>query len=333
MNLLLEIRRFIRLHPQPPIPVTMKIPTIVMIALCNLIPPLSATPDHAVSVTERFLGSNSTGFALIRTETDNLASYYRSRVTTWLDEIPKTSDGREKTKSTLLLDVTLTAATEHPDENTPTPVAETINSQDASLSMASVLQRYPVQMRRPWTPEQLSKLEIHPVGGIHFNGKLSLIHGTFVQEKIFGGRHPEETWKLGEVSEDADCIYLGLTIGDDSGPESRIVCVPPEIAKQQRDLVSAQPVYLVAGKFETLDEAMHAARPMVVKAREMKLYGFDLEIWSLEDGTLKTKYVIAETFSTERIEKGGIPEIEKALEIQLNPMSSKRFIERFFVTN
>ena len=63
----------------------MKTPTLVLSALCSLFHPLAATPDHAVSVTERVLGSNPIGFAVLRTETDNLASYYSSRVTTWLD--------------------------------------------------------------------------------------------------------------------------------------------------------------------------------------------------------------------------------------------------------
>ncbi len=311
----------------------MKTPALVLTALCSLIHPLTATPDHAVSVTERVLGSNPGGFAVIRTETDNLGSYYSSRVTTWLDEIPKTPEGREKVKSTLLLDVTHSVDANHEDRNTPPPVAEKINSQDTSLTLASVLQRYPDQIQQTWTPEQLSKLEIHQVGGIHFNRRLSLVHGTSVQQKIFGGRRADEPWSLSEVTEDADCIYLRLSIGKDSGPESRIVCVPPEITKRQRDQASAQPVYLTAGKFDTREEAAQAARTIMTKARELKFHGFHPEIWSLEDGTLKTKYVVAETYSTERIGTGGIPEMEKALEIKLTPMSSGRFIEKFFVPN
>ena len=311
----------------------MKIPILVLTAFCSVIHPLAATPDHAVSVSERVLGSNPTGFAVLRRQSDNLGSYYSSRVTTWLDEIPKTSDGREKTKSTLLLDVTSTVDIEHTDRNIPAPVAEKINSQDASQSLASVLQRYPGQLQASWTPDQLSTLEIHQVGGVHFNRRLSLIQGTFIREKLFGGRNAEDLWRLDEVSEDSDCIYLRLSVGSDSGSESRIVCVPPEITKRQRDQASAQPVYLTAGKFDTREEATQAAAAMVAKAREMKFQGFHPEIWTLEDGTLKTKYVIEETYSTERIGTGGIPEMEKALGIELTPMSSGRFIEKFFVSN
>ena len=310
----------------------MNIPFLVLKVSCCLILPLAATPDHAVGVSEHFLGSNPTAFAVLRRQTDNLGSYYSSRVTTWLDEIPKTSDGRDKVKSTLLLNVTFTVDIEHTDPNTPAPVSEKINSQDASLSLAAVIQRYPGQMLPSWTPSQLSRLEIHQIGGIHSNRRLSLVHGTYIREKIFGGRNAEDPWMIDEVSEDADCIYLRLSIGHDSNRESRIVCVPPEITKQHRDQASAQPVYLIAGKFDTRNEAMVAAGTMVAKAREKKLHGFQLEIWSLEDGTLITKYVVAEKFSTERIQNVGIAEIENALEIRLTPMSSDRFIERFLVT-
>lgn len=316
-----------------PISVVMKIPLLVLITLCSQLYPLTATPDHAVSVTERFLGSNSTGFVVLRTEIDNLSSYYSSRNTTWLDEIPKTVDGREKTKSTLLLDVTDSVDIDHTDRNTPAPVTESINSQDASLTLASILQKYPDHLGTSWTPEQLSKLTIDQVGGIHFNGKLYFIDGTFIQKTIFGDRHGEELWALSEVSEDSDCIYLRLSIGNDSGPESRIVCVPPDVTKRQRDQSTAQPVYLIAGKFKTREEAVQAARIMVTKAKGKKFYGFYPEIWSFEDGTLKTQYVVADSFSTERIIRGGIPEMEKTLEIHLTPMSSDHFIERTLVPN
>lgn len=310
----------------------MKTKKLVLIFLCHF-HPLSATPDHAVSVTERILGTSATGFALLRTESDNLGSYYSSRVTTWLDEIPKTPAGRENKKSTLLLDVTYTVDINHNDRNVPPPVAEKINSQEASLTLASVLLRYPDQITQTWTPEQLSKLEVDQVGGVYFNRKVSLVYGTFVRENLFGGRHADESWSVSEVSEDAGCIFLRLSIGNDSGPESRIVCVPPEITKRQRDQASAQPVYLVAGKFESREEAVQAALPILAKARELKIHGFQLEVWSLEDGTAKTKYVIADQSSTYRIGIGGIPKLESALEIRLTPMSCDRFIERFFVTN
>lgn len=311
----------------------MKTPTLVLIVWCNLIHPLFATPDHVVSVTERFLGSNATGFVVIRVENDNLGSYYSSRTTTWLDEIPKTSDGRETVKSTRLLEVIRSVDVDHNDPNTPPAVSEKIHHQDTSLTLAAVLQNYPVLLGPAWSPEQLAKLEVHQVGGIYFNRKVSLVHGTFVHERLFGGRHDDVEWRLGEVAEDANCIYLKLSIGNDSGPETRIVCVPPETTKQQRDQAAAQPVYLVAGKFESREEAEQTARAILTKARGLKVPAFQLEIWSLEDGTMKTKYVIADASSTYRIGIGGISKLEEALEIRLTPMSSERFIEKFFVTN
>lgn len=306
----------------------MKIRACLLVVIHGLIHPLAATPDHSVSVTERVLGSNSTGFAVLRTEHDNMCSYYSSRVTTWLDEIPKTPNGREQMKSTLLLDVTRSRDSNHSDPNTPAPVTETINSQNATLSLASVLQRYPGQLQQAWTPEQIAKLEIDPNAGISYNGKLVFIHGSAIGEKIFGGRHGGEPWALDEVAEDADSIYLRLSVGQDEGPESRIVCVPPAITKRQRDQADAQPVYLTTGKFDTRDEAIQAARTLVEKAREKKFSDFFPEIWSLMDGDSTSKYVVAERFSTQMIKNGRLSEIESTLEIRLTPMSSDRFIER-----
>lgn len=311
----------------------MKIPALVLIAFYTLVLAVAASPDHRVDVTERILGSNSSGFAVLRMESDNLCSHYSYRTTTWLDETPKTLDGREKVKSTLLLDVTHTVDIEHKDLNTPATVAEEINSQDKTLNLASVLQRYQAQVDQPWTPEQLSTLEIHPVAGIHFRGKLELRDGTFIREKVFGGRQGEASWMLKEVMEDGDAIYLKLSIENESGDETRIVCVPPNVTKQLRDQASAQPVYLISGKFGTLEEALKAAASLVTKAKEMEFVQFRPEIWSFVDGTLKTQFVIAEMYSTEQIEANRVPEIEKALEIRLTPMSSGRFIEKFFVSN
>lgn len=310
----------------------MKIRIFCLIVICCLTHPLVATPDHAVTVTERFLGSNPTGFAILRTESDNMCSYYSSRVTTWLDEIPKSFNGREKMQSTLLLDVTRTLDAAHSDPNTSVPVVEKINSQNAALTLASVLQRYSDQMQ-PWTPEQIAKLKIDPIAGISSGRKLVLINGSTIGERIFGGRHADEGWALKEITEDKDSIYLRLSMGQDGREETRILCVSPEITKRQRDQAAAQPVYLTTGKFDNLDQAIQSARALVEKKENLKLYNFHPEIWSLEDGTSTIKYVIAEKFSTELIKSGDISHMESALEIQVTPMSSDRFIERTKVSN
>ncbi len=83
-----------------------------------------------------------------------------------------------------------------------------------------------------------------------------------------------------------------------------------------------QPIYLIAGRFDSLAEAA---------ARGLKIYHFHPEIWSVRQPTDRTEYLVAEAYSKELIESARIPQIEKALEIDFTPVSSEGFIERTFI--
>lgn len=309
----------------------MKTPVFCLLAIVGLASPLSATPDHSVTVNERFFGANSTEYAVLRVEDDNQGSYYTSRVRTWLDEYSKESRGLGKIRSTLLLDVTYQRDVNHSDRNTPVPVTESVNSRDATHSMAELLQRYPGQAGRDWTQEQLAKIEVHPEAGIHFRRRVHFFDGGVIVREVFGDRHHGETWTLDGVSEDMNILYLRLTMGQDHGRESRIVTVPPQITKQVLDQSTMQPVYLVAGRFDSLEEALSRGQALLEKARGLKIYNFHPEIWSSRPPADRIEYLVAETYSKELIESAGIPQIEKALEIDFTPVSSERFIERTFV--
>lgn len=51
---------------------------------------LRATPTRAVSIDERLLGSNKTHYAILRTEVDNMGSYYDRRTKQFLQVYRKT---------------------------------------------------------------------------------------------------------------------------------------------------------------------------------------------------------------------------------------------------
>ena len=309
----------------------MKTPVLCLLAIGSLAAPLAATPDHAVTVSERLFGASATDYAILRTEDDNQCSYYSSRVCTWFDEYSKESRGLGKTRSTLLLDVTYQRDANHSDRNTPAPVTETVNSRDATLSMAELLQRYPGQAATNWNQEQLARIEVHPEAGIHFRKRMLLFDGGVIAREVFGDRHRGETWTLEGVSQDMNVLYLRLAMGQDQGRESRIVCVPPQPTKQALDQSTMQPIYLVAGKFDSLAEAEARGQALLQKARGLKIYNFHPEIWSVRQPTDRTEYLVAETYSKELLESSCIPVIEKALEIDFTPVSSERFIERTFV--
>jgi len=46
----------------------------------------SGSPDHAMDLREEFLGSNDSGFAVLRIETDNQRSYYSDASKVMLQE-------------------------------------------------------------------------------------------------------------------------------------------------------------------------------------------------------------------------------------------------------
>lgn len=288
---------------------------------------LFATPDHAVEVKEQFFGSNATDYAVLRTEDDNQASYYKSRVTTWLDEYSKEDTMREKVKSTLLLDVSYHRS---PDQKPDAPTTQEVHSQDATLPLALLLARYPQHATEPWTAENRAKLSVDPVRGIDF-GNVFFFDGGVISREIFGGRHEGDTWTLDHVGGDANAIYLQLSCGQDQGRETRLLCLPPGRSKQVRDQLTMQPIYLVAGTFATEEAAVASARELVKKAGEMKFYGIHPEIWSARPPTDKVVWHVVERFSTEMMESNAVPRAEAALGIRLVPMTSKSFIERTVV--
>jgi hypothetical protein len=294
---------------------------------------LLATPDRATQVRERILGSNPNSFAILREESDNLGNYYTSRKTVWLDEVPKIAGGREKTKSTLLLDVTYHVDPDHADPNIPPAVTEELHTRDSELTLAAILQSNSDQPETRWTPEQRAQLVLHPVGGVRLGHRLVLVDGAFIQQKVFGGRDGASTWRLDEVTEDGNCLYVSLSIGEDGSAESRVVCVPPDVTKRFQDQKSAEPVYLVAGQFESRESAAELATALVAKARAEKIFGFRAEIWAVDGGWKSFKYVVVDAYSTDRIREGGIDKLEESLGVRFTPTSSERFVERFFVAN
>lgn len=288
---------------------------------------LFATPDHAVDVKERYFGSNATDYAILRTEDDNQSSYYQNRVTTWLDEYSKEDALRENVKSTLLLEVSYQR---HPDQKPNSPATEVIHSQDTTLGLATLLARYPERAAEPWTAEDRAKLSVDSDRGIDF-GNVFFFDGGVISREIFGGRHNGEKWTLDQVSGDVNAIYLQLSCGQDEGRETRLLCLPPARSKQVKDQMTMQPIYLVAGTFDTKESAVARAQELVKKAREMKFYGIHPEVWSARPPTDKMVWHVVEAFSKEMIQNNAVPRTEETLGVRLVPMTSKSFIERTVV--
>jgi len=303
-----------------------------LLLLSALLAPLPATPERVVIADEQFVGSNRDGFAILRSQNDNLGNHYKYRKTTWLVEYAKDSKLSAEPHRTLLLDVTYHVDAMHMDPNTLPAVTETINSQDTTLPWASILQRYPDRTSERWASEKLIKLRIHPVDGIRFNLRVLLISGDAITRQVFGDRLSDCPWTLDEITEDSNTLFLLLTKSDDNGNrESRLVGLAPSTTREVRDQIALKPLYLVAGTYESRDEAMRETQALLAKARELKFYGFHPEVWSLRLPSDRTVHVIAETYSMELIENGRLPQVKEKLGIDLAPMTSKYFSSRTLV--
>ncbi len=301
----------------------------VLLFLC-LVGITKGTPSQAVAVDEQPAGSNHVEYAILRTETDNLGSNYDYRRKIWLDEFTKSAaNAPGEPRRTLLMDVSYAVDVDHTDRNSPPNVKETQHLLNPDLAWATVLQRYTQRTWKRWTPEQMAKLTVDPVAGIRFNDRLLLISGDDIQGRVFGGRLSETNWTLEEVSEDSNSLYFRLgKVLEDGDHEFRIAAISTALSKQVADQAILKPLYLVAGRFDSPEEALQEVRALQARAFEQKSYGFHPEVWSVWEPTDRIVHVIAQANSMQLIESGRMKSLEKALGIEWVPTTSTHFQER-----
>ncbi len=280
---------------------------------------LRASPTRAVSVVERFAGSNDGSYLILRTEIDNLGSHYSSQRKVYLDE--RSKDGKTTVKSTLLLDENRSIDADHKDPDTPPPVAITVNSRDDSISLASVQEKFP-QSPTVWDTGKLGGLTVNPEAGVLSPG-LTLAEGKKIVDETFGGRNPEQGWKLLEVSEDKNAIYLKLAkgdpeeAGDDEGPETRVVCIGLERTWQFHAQANRKKLYLLAGIYDKQEDAI---------AQAGKWHRSSLEVWTFDP---LLKYAVVDAQAEERIKTlGGMKKLAESLGVELEPISGSLLGQR-----
>jgi len=277
---------------------------------------LHATPDHHITVEERFAGSNASTYAVLRTETDNLSSYYESLRKVFLDE--RSKDGKTTVKSTLLLDEKRTRDAGHADPKTPAPVTVEIHSKDDSISMAAILEKFPVQAPRPWTEEELKRLRISKSEGIFFD-RILLAGAERITKDAFGGWESEEEWQLVDVADGFNSTFLRLSKGAESGRrEIRVICVDSETTAQVRtQFPPRDELYLLAGTYDTQDAAISQARKWI------KEHHLHLEVWTLPDVNRPSRvaaYVIVDTEGLEKIRRLQSKSLSNSLGVEVEPI-------------
>ncbi|WP_395740066.1 hypothetical protein [Prosthecobacter sp.] len=296
---------------------------------------LFGTPDRTIRVEEDFLGSNETGFAILRTETDNHSSYYRLQVTRYLDEYEKVPEQQpeacflaRRVKRTTLLDV------DHlrdPDTGKP---SENVRTRDDSTQMADLLTRYPARAQR-WDASRFAKLSSWKKDGRISSGEANFLSNyTSLPEEIFGEYHRQPKWKMEQAMEDMNALYLRVTTGmqeadeDEGSSQSRWICLIPAKTRQVHDHLALQPAYLCAGSHPTAEDAVKQAREIKAKAAEAKSPVPALAVWSVRYGGAPLCFTLVLQESMEDMQPERFKQLQLLFGTSLSPISSTCFVER-----
>jgi len=292
------------------------------------IPMLLGTPDRSVEVVEEFLGSNETGFAILRSEYDNLGSYYSNRVSRYLDEYEKTpkEEGRalaiaKRVKSALLLD---TKNFHDQGES-----SETVLAQDNSIAFAELLRKYPVR-GRTWSQEQTSKLTHGKKQGV-YAGHFHVVSHWEVATEVFGFASDDHECVLEEVKEDKNCIYLRLSTreGEDEGDrQTRWICNVPAKTSQILAHLALEPVCLAAGRHPTLQDAVQHAQNILKKAAAEKHPIFELHVWSVTTDNGPPVFTVMLPGELTSMTPEKFERLKKLMGQDLIPISTERCQER-----
>lgn len=304
--------------------------TVAGFALLILSCPRSgATPDHEIRVTERLLGSNSAGFAILRVERDNRGSYYVSSEKHFLDIYEKGGgddrpDLAEKTSTVLLLRQTYSKDPDAAPDAPPGVNVDEMAEVNEAVSLPKLLERFP-RMPDRWTAEKFQRLGAHPTAGVTLNG-YSLIWGGWVKERFGADRNDELDWKLEDAAEDSNSLFLKVS----TEKQTRWICIPPASTEQVRARLLMKDFYLVAGTFDAEEEAVALARKIIGKRQERKSPRFAPEVWSQRTPAGKVRYRVVSGLTEKAVRGDSFSRLEETLGLELEVTGSSGFGNRIF---
>lgn len=282
--------------------------------------PLQATPDRSVTVQERFLGTNADDYAILRTEVDNMGSYYREHRWVWLDEYPKEGGSAAEPRSTLLLDQNFSA-----DPDNAKAGSTTENSRNDKPSLADLVQRYPAMDLIPWSAEQVAEVQFDAESGEASYKSQRLVEAGGLLKKRFRISNPEVNLALIAVAENSNNLFLTISSGDDEGREMRVIAVPSKATRNARALGKLEAVYLSAGTFESSKDALVHAREL--SQTKKPLYS-GLVVWSVfHADTGKTDYSVVSSISQNLIHDNEFAGSRNESGTRLTPITSEGFRE------
>ena len=287
--------------------------------VCLASAPVQATPDRATTIHETFLGSNATGYAILRKENDNLGSYYKEHRTTWLDEYQKDAEIATKPRSTQLLDQTYFT---DPEDTTHSSTTE--HSKDTKTTLGDIIDRYQQLELIPWPLEQTKELHFDKnTGSTEYKSQCLVAAKALLGAKF---RHVDSggALELLAVAEDSNCIFLTIATSNDEEREVRMICIPAAITRNIHALRTLEPLYLSAGTFDSEKEALALVRKLQATAGNS--YRPSLVVWSVfHSDTGKTDYAVVLANSAELIKRNEFGTKQDLLGMHLVPITSEGF--------
>ncbi|MCW1913905.1 hypothetical protein OJ996_09985 [Luteolibacter sp. GHJ8] len=285
-----------------------------------------ATPPDVVVIDERLLGANADNYAVLRSEFDNLGSYYNSNTKVFLEERSKATG--KNLKQVLLTDAKRMIDPEHEDPATQPKVTVEVKHQDKELGLGDVLARYPL-LSDSRSPADLEGFAVSDDQSVTFGETMTLFARAQVVGEIFGGRLEETPVTVLEVNDQGSEIYLKLSKHDEDlgDGESHWACVGSALTLQVRAHRTKEPIYLRAGTFPDKAAALAKAAEWKELGREKKVSGFDPEIWSTGSDAGSARYHVVLRNSGDLIEREASGAIAEALGLSLQAVSGEKFLE------
>lgn len=281
-----------------------------------------ATPPRIVTQNERLFGSGSETYAVLRTVSDNQGSHYVKRVVTTLVERSKGDSA--VVRETLMLDreEIVDASYTGPGK---VPVNAVIHAKDQAEILGNLLEKWPDQGYR-LPPEELARFKVHS-SQVTFDDRLSLFWKPALTAWQTGA--PENaTWTLEEGIDFVDTILLKLGWKEQDGDSSTFwICVDPAMNIQVRAYRDMQDIYLVAGTYDSKDQALEQASKWIVELKTKGYSAFKPAIWTVDRGRRTPDYVIVAEDSKYLIDSGATTEVESHLNVRLVPMNNSRMRE------
>lgn len=305
-----------------------------------------------LSVEETFFGSSPSAYALLRTETEAAGSDGLIRSRTWLDEYAKTpvlmaevsqSDTEEDrvrygsyqsklTQSTLLLDVTGQGKGQPEPKTDEDHASVSVGVKNSDTTLAAMLLRYPTRNLIRWPPAQMKELDQN--GFFHQFKTQTLVNGWLVRSRIWGMRQGDAEVKqalgptsVSSVEEDGNCLYLTFHAANPKHEQTRIFCILPVATANARQLARCEPFCLLAGRFESKDEALQNAKSLRARLEAQKEFSdVALQVWNVSNtGYARAFYFVVIPHTADLIKQGRVAGLQKFIGTRLPLVPSGSF--------